>query len=273
MIGRVAIVLDFLRRVRSQIALPATEHGPVAGRDEEVTISQAVCDLRQQILNALEQTEDDGRIIFKTEAAELEFTVVYGRKLQGGTEASAWSVVTGSNLAKSNNQNTHKVKLLLKIIDVMAPAATGQQISLNLNKENQMQSEEDKKLERPLNKYLSQYVADYETQRLTADIKTNVTKVVDNIRARGALEDPKFIEELETLRMQANALADKLVPSGNLFNRKDELLQVVNDGVQDLLALYDKNSPADHNVQADFKQPRPPGSSIEKYWLLRRWRR
>jgi hypothetical protein len=87
------------------------------------TIAEAISDLRDQLITATSQGENE-QIRFRPQSIELELSLVYGT--QGGAEAKAgWHIFSLGVKGDASRQSTHRVKLTLDPVKVMPKSGHG----------------------------------------------------------------------------------------------------------------------------------------------------
>jgi len=82
---------------------------------DNVTVADAIKQLRAQIEDA--QREGIGKDLrFLAKSVEVELTIVFKRETEGGGGVRAWFLDI-SGKAKAADETTHKVKLVLELVD------------------------------------------------------------------------------------------------------------------------------------------------------------
>ncbi|GIJ24103.1 trypco2 family protein [Micromonospora lutea] len=91
---------------------------------EDLTLSEAVQSLREQILHAVDWADDES-LTFAIESIEVELEVAVSTVVKGGVKAGLWTVVTVGGDAERHRSATHRVTLTLQ------PELAGGRVRIN----------------------------------------------------------------------------------------------------------------------------------------------
>ncbi|MGC5054213.1 trypco2 family protein [Micromonospora sp. DT48] len=91
---------------------------------DDLTISEAVQSLREQILAAVDWAEGED-LTFEVESVELELEVAVSTVVKGGAKAALWTVVTVGGDVERHKSATHRVTLTLQ------PELGGNRVRIN----------------------------------------------------------------------------------------------------------------------------------------------
>jgi len=93
---------------------------------DDLTISEAVHSLRQQILDAVTWAEgEEPELTFTIDAVEVELEVAVSSVIKGGAKVALWTVASVSGDAERRKAATHRVTLTLR------PQLRGGRVQIN----------------------------------------------------------------------------------------------------------------------------------------------
>jgi hypothetical protein len=90
----------------------------------DLTISEAVYSLRQQILDAVDWASGEA-LTFTLESVELELEVAVSTVVKGGAKVALWTVASVGGEAERRKSATHRVTLSLQ------PRLNGKRVDIN----------------------------------------------------------------------------------------------------------------------------------------------
>ena|SRR5690349_6996562 len=81
--------------------------------EDQITVAEAVRELRRQLIDAAKEGENQ-KVRFMPKTVEVELGITFTKEKEGGGGVKIWSILDLSGKAKSSDQSTHKVKLVLE---------------------------------------------------------------------------------------------------------------------------------------------------------------
>jgi len=84
--------------------------------EQRVTLAVAIQQLREQLREAAKGGEEED-LRFLPESVEVELDVKFSLEMEAGGGLKLWSILDLSGKAKTGDETTHKVKLILKPVD------------------------------------------------------------------------------------------------------------------------------------------------------------